>query len=243
MTADWPAGYDRRVIAEVDSTNAEALRMAAAGQNGPVWIQALRQTAGRGRRGRQWTSQTGNLFASLLIEPSQGLAQMGQVSFVAALAASDMVGGFAPTADVKVKWPNDVLTNGAKIVGILLEVAPKRQALAIGIGVNLVHCPADTPYGAMSLTDLGVAAPAPQDALPPLAHSFARWYARWQTQGFSPIREAWLARATGLGREICVRLPREEVRGTFEGVDADGALLLSRGSRRRTIAAGDVFFP
>lgn len=243
MSPAWPAGYGLTVCEEIDSTNAEALRLAATGEPGPLWVRAIRQLDGRGRRGRNWVSPPGNLYASLLIRPPKPKARSAQLSFAAALAASDMLAGFAPNIDIRVKWPNDVLADGGKIVGILLEAAPAEDALVIGIGVNLVSTPTGTPYPAASLTGQGVAPPPPEEALKSLAAAFSRWYEDWLANGFSPLREAWLARATGLGCDIHVRLPDRELSGCFEGVDADGALLLSRGGAVRTIAAGDVFFP
>ena len=241
----WPAGYGLKEFAEIDSTNEEARRMAAAGEAGPVWITAGRQTAGRGRRGRVWESPIGNLSATLLIQPGKPASECAQLSFVAALAASDMVAGFG--AETCVKWPNDVLAPREKIAGILLESASHGGAdpawLAIGIGVNLKAHPPQTEFPATSLPALGIAAPDPRDALARLAASFAKWYETWRTDGFAPIRDAWLARAAGLGTRIRARLSNGETQGVFEGIDANGALLLREAQDRlRTIAAGEVFF-
>jgi BirA family biotin operon repressor/biotin-[acetyl-CoA-carboxylase] ligase len=158
-----------------------------------------------------------------------------------------MLQTFAPGAQMRVKWPNDVLAGGNKIAGILLESASQGGEaptwLAIGIGANLAMHPEGTEFPATSLKALGAAPPLPQDALLHLAANFARWYEVWRGEGFAVLRDAWLARAMGLGTRIRARLATEETTGVFEGIDETGALILreSAGSVRR-IAAGEVFF-
>ena len=236
----WPQGYCRQVYAELDSTNEEARRLAQAGEVGPVWIMAERQTAGRGRRGRAWHVPQGNLAATLLLKPKVSQAVTGQLSFAAALAVADMAAHFAPQAGIAVKWPNDVLADGKKLAGILLEGGD--GWLAIGIGVNLAGHPEGTEFPATSLAQLGVAVPSPQEALTVLAARFAHWYDLWMHSGFESLRAAWLARAFGVGAPIRARLPHETHEGVFEGIDADGALLLNEGGQVRAIAAAEVFF-
>jgi BirA family transcriptional regulator, biotin operon repressor / biotin---[acetyl-CoA-carboxylase] ligase len=247
VTPSWPVGYGLRQFEIIDSTNEEARRFAEAGEPGPTWIRADRQTAGRGRRGRAWQSPTGNLAATLFMRPSKPAAESAQLSFVAALAASDAVALFAPSRDIKLKWPNDVLADGRKLAGILLESASTGDAvpswLAIGIGVNLAHHPTDTEFPATSLAELGLTVPNPGEALTALAASFAKWYDAWNAGGFQGVRDAWLARAAGLGTRIRARLQNEETTGVFEGIDSSGALILRESiDRVRLIAAGDVFF-
>lgn len=242
----WPAGYGLKEFAELDSTNEEAKRMAASGAPAPVWIRAEKQTAGRGRRGRQWETGAGNLAATLLLRPNRPAAECAQLSFVAAIAAADAMARFAPRARVEVKWPNDVLADGRKLAGILLESASSGNVpfwLAIGIGINLSHYPEGVELPAISIAALGAPAPKPADALLELASGFAKWYDIWASGGFAPIREAWLARAARLGERIIARLQERELSGTFEGIDETGALLLREGQgQTRTIAAGEVFF-
>jgi BirA family biotin operon repressor/biotin-[acetyl-CoA-carboxylase] ligase len=243
----WPRGYALKEFESIDSTNEEARRMAAAGERGPVWIWAERQTAGRGRRGRAWDSPSGNLAATLLLCPDRPASECAQLSFVAALAASDMVATFVPSAETRVKWPNDVLLDGRKVAGILLEsvsgTAGKVAWLAIGIGVNLVHHPADTLFPATSLAASGQPAPRPRDGLLHLAACFAKWYEIWRGDGFGPIRDAWLARAAGIGTRIQARLENGEASGMFEGIDETGALLLRESiGTVRAISAGEIFF-
>lgn len=240
---NWPDGYGFARHRELDSTNEEARRLAQDGAQGPVWISAARQSAGRGRQGRVWQSLEGNLAATLLIRPSRSDGEWPQLSFAAAIAAADMMAGFAPDARIAVKWPNDVLADGKKLAGILLErVGGAEGALAIGIGVNLAHHPEGTEFPATSLAALGVTPPSPEQALTTLAAHFAKWYECWQVQGFAGLREAWLARAAGLGTRVRARLAQEERVGVFEGVDDSGALLLNEGGNLRVISAGEVFF-
>ena len=240
----WPQGYGRIRHQELDSTNSEARRLAEAGEPGPVWISAARQSAGRGRRGRAWDSGEGNLAATLLLRPRSQLSVTGQLSFVAALATAEMADHFAPSAAITVKWPNDVLAEGKKLAGILLEGggASEGNWLAIGIGVNLANFPEGTEFPATSLAQLGVATPSSEDALSVLAARFAGWYDAWMEDGFEIVRGAWLARASGLGAAIRARLPNETRCGVFEGIDDRGALLLNEQGRVRAIAAGEVFF-
>lgn len=243
----WPAGYGVIVLEACDSTNDEARRRAKAGEAGPLWISAKRQTSGRGRRGRAWIAPPQNLSATLLIRPGRSAAACAELSFAAALAASDMLADFAPRAAIALKWPNDVLAEGKKITGILLEseTGPDGLAawLAIGIGVNLAAYPEDTETPATSIAALGATPPSPDDALRHLAAAFAKWYDIWRGEGFAPIRAAWLTRAQGLGTRIRVRLANETITGTFRDIDENGALILGLpGGVTRTISAGDIFF-
>lgn len=243
---DWPAGYRHVHFETIGSTNDEARKLAGAGEGWPIWITADEQTAGRGRRGRAWVSPKGNLMSTLLLNPRAPAAVCAQLSFVSALASAETVAHFAPNADVKVKWPNDVLANGRKISGILLESASaggEPYFLAIGIGINLAHFPPDTEFPATSLAALSVRTPPVSETLGQLAAHFARWYEVWSGQGFVPVRDAWLARAANLGGRIRARLANEETSGVFEGIDETGALLLRETADRvRAIAAGEVFF-
>ena len=247
MTVAWPPGYALLEFDEIDSTNEEARRRAKAGEGRSLWIVAARQSAGRGRRGNAWQSAQGNLFATLLLHPEKPAGECAQLSFVAALAVSDMLARFAPHTEFSLKWPNDVLAGGRKIAGILLESESGADGmtawLAAGIGVNLAVFPEDTEFPAISLAALGAAPPAPKDALLHLAARFAKWYEVWRSAGFAPVREAWLARACGLGSRIRVRLANEEIMGVFQTIDQSGALLLGLpGGTTRAIAAGEIYF-
>ena len=240
---NWPQGYGLVRHAELDSTNSEARRLAEAGEAGPIWIIAEKQTAGRGRRGRSWETLSGNLAATLLLRPKASREAVGQLSFAAALAVADVAAHFAPAAAITVKWPNDVLADGRKLAGILLESGTDSTAgwLAVGIGINLAAAPEGTEFPATALAEFA-GAPSPDDALALLAARFVHWYDAWMSGGFETLRAAWLARAGGLGLPIRARLPHETRHGVFEGIDGNGALLLNEQGRIHTIAAGEVFF-
>lgn len=239
------AGMARVILEVTDSTNAEALRRAAGGAAGPLWLLAKRQSAARGRRGRPWSTPPGNFAATLLFRPDGAPAQR---SFVAALALFDALGAATGRLELLgLKWPNDVLLAGGKVAGILLEGAPN-GALAIGFGVNLAAAPdpADLEPGAVRPTSLATAAgvcPTPEEFLDLLAPAYAEWEARLRRDGFAPIREAWLKRATGIGDEIVARLPKAQISGRFETVDAEGSLVVATAEGRVVLPAADVFFP
>jgi BirA family biotin operon repressor/biotin-[acetyl-CoA-carboxylase] ligase len=246
MNPRVPAGYSVATFDEIDSTNEEARRRAAIGERGPLWITARRQTAGRGRRGRAWDSPDGNLMATLLIAPGVTAPEAARLSFVAALAVYDLVTAHT-RAPVRVKWPNDVLVDGKKVAGILLESSGQDGVdllpwLAVGIGINLAHAPAEAAYPATFLGEHGQP-PSPEEALAELAEAWETRFRAWRVSGFAAIREAWLDVAAGLGTEIEVRLPAETLRGRFETLMPDGALsLLLPNGTRRAITAGEVFF-
>ena len=244
MNLSWPDGTALVRFDELDSTNSQARRLAEKGEQGPLWIVAGRQMEGRGRRGRVWHSGEGNLAATLLLRPKAPAGVTGQLSFAAALAVTEMAQHCAPAAAIQVKWPNDVLADGKKLAGILLESGEDALGrwLAVGIGVNLANSPPGTEFPATSLAQLGLAPPSSDDALTVLAARFAHWYDVWMSEGFQTVRAAWLARAGGVGKSIRARLPDAVHEGVFEGVDASGALLLNQQGRVRAIAAGEVFF-
>lgn len=240
----WPAGVGREILAEIDSTNAEALRRAAAGATGPVWLMARRQTAARGRRGRSWATLDGNMAATLLMRPPGVLAQR---SFVAALGLYDaMVAATGRPELFGLKWPNDVLLGGGKLAGILLESAGN-GALAIGIGVNLASAPdwetlepgAVPPVSLAAATGIVV---TPEEFLDLLAPAVAAWEDVLRGRGFGPVRDAWLARAARIGEMMTARLPDRTLTGRFETVDDDGALVLATAEGRVVLPAADVFF-
>ena len=247
----WPQGVGRVTLDEIDSTNAEVLRRAASA-DGPLWLLARRQTAGRGRRGRAWADPEGNFAASLLLFPERPPAEAAQLSFVAALALADALAHFAgPAARLTLKWPNDVLLNGGKLAGILLEGEgarpPRRAPLAIGFGVNLVRAPAPGVMEAGALTPVNLldetgADVTPEMLLDRLAPAVAQWLGRWETEGFAPVRAAWLDRAARMGQQITARTGTSVRTGTFEGIDPTGALILNTSSGREQIAAADIYF-
>jgi BirA family biotin operon repressor/biotin-[acetyl-CoA-carboxylase] ligase len=226
------------------STNAEALTRARDGDRGPLWITAQRQTAGRGRRGRPWVSEPGNLYASLLIGDPASPEHWPELSFVAALAVHDAVVERATQLkpQLTIKWPNDLLVSGRKFAGLLIEGEGGAEgAVAIGIGVNCASHPTDTDYPAADLAAAGASIPA-AELFAELSAKMLGRLAQWNRgDGFATVRTDWLARAVGLGEEIRVRLADREVIGRFEALDAAGSLVLRRADgKTETIAAGDV---
>ena len=235
-------------FSEIDSTNAEAHRRAAGGERGPLWISADRQMAGRGRLGRSWVSEPGNLYATYLFTIAARAASASQVSFVAALAVYDMAAALLPSeaaALLKLKWPNDVLLDGAKFSGVLPETLAQeggsRITIAIGCGINLAHAPDNTPYPVTALARHGAAA-APRTALDALSAGLNHWLTVWdEGRGFDAVRQAWLARAAHLGCEMLARQNEAEISGTFDGLEPDGAMILTLADgSRRIIHSGEV---
>ncbi|NSX56616.1 biotin--[acetyl-CoA-carboxylase] ligase [Sulfitobacter sp. 1151] len=228
---------------------AEAARIAPT-LAGPEWVLGLQQTAGRGRRGRAWTDPQGNFAATLILQPDEPPAQVALRSFVAALALFDAFVTVTGQANgLSLKWPNDVLLNGGKVAGILLESLGNTtvQYLAIGIGVNLAQSPPATdledgalqPVSLMSSSGILV---TPEEFLTALATAYAVYEQQFTTYGFAPIREKWLARAAKLGQVIRARTGTSDMTGTFETVDEGGNLVLSTAKGRVAIPAADVFF-
>lgn len=245
MPGTLASGSSVEVFDTLDSTSLEAKRRVAAGAVGPLWIIALKQTGGYGRRGSAWTQEEGDVAATFLFEPRAAPERLPELSFVAALAVWDAVRRYAPGADIEVKWPNDILVGGGKIAGLLLELitSPNGPLIALGVGVNVVSEPKNLAYPAARLIDWAKSAPEPRRFVETLDESFAAWLAIWRREGFSAIREAWLQRANGLGERIKVRLENETIEGEFVDLDLSGALILECAGERRAIAAGAVLPP
>ncbi|MFN0022279.1 MAG: biotin--[acetyl-CoA-carboxylase] ligase [Parvularculaceae bacterium] len=232
------------VHGSLDSTSSEAKRRAALGEAGPLWIVALRQTSGYGRRGSAWQQQEGDIAATLLFRADAPPDRLPELSFVSALAVADAVQRYAPRARLSLKWPNDLLADGAKLAGLLLELTGAQPLVALGVGVNVVSAPAGLAYPAARLIDLMEAAPpAPRAFVETLDETFAFWRRVWLHDGFSPIRAGWLDRAAGRGGLLRVDTPAGVIAGIFEDLDSSGALVLNCEGARRTIAAGAVLRP
>jgi BirA family biotin operon repressor/biotin-[acetyl-CoA-carboxylase] ligase len=247
---DWPDGYGRFVLAEVDSTLDEALRMAVV-TPGRFWLLAHRQTKARGRRGRPWRMAPGNFAATLIMQPEESPGVAALRSFVVSLAlwrafveVSGMPQVFA------LKWPNDILLNGGKVAGILLEssgAGGRMGPLAIGVGVNLVAAPAQAEVEVGAVPPVSLAGETglhigPEAFLAVLARHYAALEAQFCLHGFAPIRRAWLDAAARRGEVITARTARGETVGVFENVDDAGNLILRDARGRHAIAAADVFF-
>lgn len=242
----------RHVLATVDSTNAHGLRLASS-LDGPTWFLAHAQTAGYGRRARAWASPRGNFHATLILHPTEPAAEVALRSFAAALALREALVALTGLPQAfGLKWPNDVLLNGGKVAGILLESqgGPSGHIahLAIGIGVNLIAAPdpaliepgATPPVTLLQETGLRI---TPEQLLAHLAPDYAAWEARFQADGFAPLRTEWLAHAARLGEIVTARTGTQIREGRFETISASGALVLATPQGRQSISAAEVFFP
>ena len=256
-------GYRLEAHDSVGSTNALALERARAKDPGKLWVVSKRQESGRGRRGRAWETPAGNLAATLLLVEAYELRLAATLGFVAGLALAEALDAVAPTGSIvigvdgagmggrrgarfELKWPNDVLSGGAKLAGILLEstmLDGGRVGLAIGIGVNVVAYPEGVPYPATSLKALGADTDA-EGLFLALSDAWNRNALEWEGGlGLARIRRRWLSRAAGLGSEVAVRVEGNVVRGVFETIDEDCRFVIRPdGGGVVKIAAGDVHF-
>jgi BirA family biotin operon repressor/biotin-[acetyl-CoA-carboxylase] ligase len=231
----------------IDSTNAEAHRLAADGERGPLWIVSDLQSQGRGRLGRHWVSEPGNLYATFVFTLQGSALTASQMGFVAALAIRDTALALLPkkAPPVMIKWPNDVQLGGAKLSGILSKrwrsrpkaISPWRSAW----GLNLAHAPEGTPYPAAALAHHGVNA-TPREGLETLDGALSYWLSVWQEgRGFAAIRESWLKDAAGLGQEFTATVNNNEIRGRFESLGEDGAMILALADGSlKSIHSGEV---
>ena len=243
----WPEGIGRVVLEEVDSTMSEAARRAPTLDH-PTWIMAKRQSAARGRRGRSWVNQKGNFAATFIFKPNGSPAAAALRSFMAANALFEALAMKVDRDRLALKWPNDVLLNGGKVAGILLEssgAGGRVEWLSIGVGVNLAGVPkgvTDADFPPVSLLSEGGQPCDVHEMLSMLASNMATEERIFDELGFGPIRENWLKNAAKLGEVITARTARSEITGTFETVDEAGQLVLQTSKGRVTIPAADVYF-
>jgi BirA family biotin operon repressor/biotin-[acetyl-CoA-carboxylase] ligase len=235
------AGFGLMAHDSLGSTNSEACALARAGQRKPLWITARQQSAGRGRRGNVWISEPGNLYCSLLF-PGIPSGRAGELAFVSGLGVHDAVAGVAPSfaSRLALKWPNDVLLDGRKVAGMLIEA--EQDWAVIGIGINCAHHPKDTAYPATDLQTAGAVVTV-ETIFASLSKALLQRLQQWeQGAGFAAIRSGWLARAAGIGKDIRVRLPAKELAGQFQGLDETGQLLLRLPDGSTTaVSSGEVF--
>jgi BirA family transcriptional regulator, biotin operon repressor / biotin---[acetyl-CoA-carboxylase] ligase len=232
--------YDR-----IGSTNDEARRLAREGATEGTTVWALEQTAGRGRRGRNWVSPPGNLYASIIVRPDCPAGKAAQLGFLAALAMGDALRAKLPAlTGLSYKWPNDVLLRRRKLAGILLEsettAGQEPTFVIVGIGANLVSSPVEVEFPATSVAEEGLEPPSPSALLEEFAKQFQSWLQHWRIEGFAPVRLTWRARATSIGDLIRVRLEATTLHGRFLDIDDEGALLLETAIERRRISAGEI---
>jgi BirA family biotin operon repressor/biotin-[acetyl-CoA-carboxylase] ligase len=242
-------GADLKILSyqSIDSTNSEATRLIQAGQVlQPLWILAETQDQGRGRQGRHWTSEKGNVFATL-VWPAPEMAKAPQTSFIIAVAVQAVLQNLIGNkAQVSCKWPNDILINNRKIAGILLETAkdPKGQDwLIIGIGINLVSKPSDSRWPAIYLNEFATV-PTPHDVVTSLHQKWVKLYEIWEARGFKPIAENWMRCAFGLGVRVQYSIKDTKQSGAFSGLDETGAALIRLDSGWvERVYAGEIEFP
>jgi BirA family biotin operon repressor/biotin-[acetyl-CoA-carboxylase] ligase len=234
---------------EIDSTNDACRLRAREGEAAGLVIRADLQTKGRGRRGRGWVSPPGNLYTSLLLRPRRPAAEVATLGFVAVAALGDAVAPLLPAGvALRHKWPNDLLLDGAKVSGILLETQGPEDGqgpfVVLGIGVNISSHPPETPYPVTDLQAKGAPPMTARALLDRLLAAFGPLYEAWEAGGFAAIEPLWRQRAVGLGQPIEVKLQDRSLHGIFRDLDRDGALRLELpdGSERR-VSAGDVYFP
>ncbi len=245
-----PSFYRLVAHDRIDSTSEEAKRLAASGAVEGTLVWAREQTAGRGRRGRVWSSPPGNLYVSLVLRPACAPGAAAQLGFAAAVGLGAALESLLPAGAgmLQFKWPNDLLVERRKIAGILLDASTGADGrldwLILGIGVNIESFPDQTSYGATSLRDVGAGAVTVEQVLEVLGVHLLRTLDQWRREGFAPIRRQWLSHALGLGERIDVRLEQDTLSGRFVELSDSGALTLELPQgERRIIAAGDVFYP
>jgi BirA family biotin operon repressor/biotin-[acetyl-CoA-carboxylase] ligase len=235
------------VFDEIDSTLLEARRRAERGDYGPVWLIAKRQSAGRGRRGRAWSSFEGNLLATSLFVTPQPAAQIALLGFAAGVAIAEAIDEVIGAGAAQLKWPNDVLIGDAKIAGILVDsgaVDTQANWVALAFGINLASAPDNIDQAATSLRahlPPDAAAPEPLAFLAAIRPKLETWAVRIVGEGFEPLRRAWLQRAYGMGREAHIVQGEQAIDGRLAGLSPRGELELDTATGRRLIAAGDVF--
>jgi BirA family transcriptional regulator, biotin operon repressor / biotin---[acetyl-CoA-carboxylase] ligase len=234
--------FDVRLYDSLSSTQDEARRLAQAGAPHGTVVTAREQTAGRGRHGRYWASPPGNVHLSVLLRLDLPPPRVAELGFVAALVVVDAVDAYLP-GRATLKWPNDVLVDGAKISGILIEHA--EDAAIIGIGLNVLHVPEQAPYPVTSLGALIRRADTEEaaevdTARKVLLEALARRLDEWQSDGFVRVRADWLQRAHLSGTRLHVSTQAGVIEGCFVGLSDDGALLLDTAGGVRRLLVGDV---
>lgn len=235
-----PTPWRLRTYEALGSTSDLCASLAAAGEPDGLAVLALRQTAGRGSRGRDWASPAGNLALSVLLRPTGPAAEAGQWALLAAVALVEALTHHEPAAPLSLKWPNDVLRSGKKLGGILIDSAAGQGGrldwLVIGFGANLGP-PPDMPDRQVAGLDT---AAIPAEVAATLLDRISHWRRVRTLDGFAPVRHAWLARAHPPGTHLRVRADGADVAGSFAGLADDGALLLQAGGRVRAFPTGEI---
>lgn len=240
-----PIKWTVEVVGSVESTQTPVHNKAIGGVEEGYVLQALQQSGAKGRHGNKWDAPMGNLYFSALLRPECPLNQAGQLSFLVAVALSEALDRYIDPKkhDKRLKWPNDVFVDGLKISGILLEsniqADGRLDSIVLGVGVNIFKA----PEFAISIQDVTKKPIYINIFRDDFLAALSEAYDLWQNKGFAPIREKWLKQAYGLNDIMTVRLPNETFKGTFEGVDETGALLVRlEDGAQRVVQAGDVHF-
>jgi BirA family transcriptional regulator, biotin operon repressor / biotin---[acetyl-CoA-carboxylase] ligase len=247
------AGYRLQAFDQIGSTNVEAMARARDGEPGSVWFVATEQTAGRGRRHRPWIAPRGNLPCSVLEVMDVSPAVAATLGFAAGLALDAALRQMSLEAALRsgaavnfaLKWPNDVLGEGKKISGILLEAENVAGGLAVvtGMGTNVVAAPEGTPTPAISLAAMGIQISA-EELFSALSDAWVESFGIWDSgRGFQEIRKLWLTRAAGLGQAVAVTSGASTIEGIFDTIDELGCMIIRTPTgKRMPVSAGDVYF-
>lgn len=249
MYQAWLNEYDLIAFDQIDSTNLEAKRVAKTNRSRDFVIWSKSQSSGRGRGSKKWESGNGNLLLSILLNRNIDIKQQPQLSFVTAIAVYETIKQIAHSSvvnlDIRLKWPNDVLVNGQKIAGILLESFNINgvNPLIIGIGININNLPNHIDQSATSLVDEGIDILDIRYVLDILITNFDKYFDIWQEQTFTAIRTIWLSNAAKLNQEVIISDGRNPVIGIFRDMDDNGNIVIETSDgKKRTMLTGDVFF-
>ena len=241
-------GFINIIRKEITGSTNEDIALLAK-QNAEAWtvVQALEQNSGRGRHGKTWDSQRGSLYMSLLLRPAVGSRRWGELSFLSAVAVATILSEYINNQRIEVKWPNDVLINGKKIAGILLEVlnfGAKAPAVVMGIGINISKKPKEFEYPVTCIQDYKNEITSSDEVLTSLLHSIVHWFRIWENDGFDMIRTEWMKRAYKLDGTVEVEGKNgSSAKFKFKGIDAEGAMLLDdENGTRNLYRAGTVRF-
>ena len=235
------------VLDSVDSTNAEAMRRAQSGSVAGLVCTAEQQTAGRGRRGRQWVSPfAGNLYLSLAWEFEQGAAALEGLSLAVGVAIARAL-EYCALPTIQLKWPNDILYDGAKLGGVLLEMtgdAAGECQVVVGVGLNVSMSAAAAGTIDQAWTDIQTISegmhPGRNALLAALLNELLPLMAGFESRGFSSWRDPWLALDAFAGEPVILTTGPKQMAGIARGVDERGALLLETVSGTQSIYGGEI---
>lgn len=223
----------------IDSTMDEAVRLSEQAEGLEFAVLADEQTQGRGRHGRTWVSNKGNLYLSVVTRPVP-LELLTQYALLWGVVLRDVISSFLPNQLIQCKWPNDVLLNGFKVAGLLIERSHQPDALVVGVGVNLLHCPEETMFPATCLKAHTAQIPSTIELSKSLIDKYQQYREEWEKHGFSHVRESCLKSLWKLNDEIIISQNTGSVVGIFETIDENGALILKTKSGYERLLVGDL---